>query len=353
MATHMSKYIRVGMLCLLTSFLSYQAYGCTLDGIDIQKMLALFVQQSAGVAKAKSSTSQKSGVIGTIDLAKTLRDSKCLETIVAQVQVHLSADVENECFPDTDEEKEEMKEKKKKAEARKPIGLAAIGNKSKNKCLLRQENWKYSNDSSKRNTAQLCDNLALDAYEIANVVGEGKDNTCLCVLLRDNKNHAHKIVFHNSKGQLAPTMRSKASDLSYTVRNIRKGHAEAQFVSFLLKRMEQPNLPLQYHHILGMGCSRKNCPNCARLLKFFLGNQYVDFHAYASEEKIIRKEIQMVRKETNGKIKIVKTTPERIDHIETVYPGYETGSYPKNDYLLPENIREVLEAKLGRSLYAN
>jgi hypothetical protein len=81
--------------------------------------------------------------------------------------------------------------------------------------------------------------MALDAYEIANIGGEGEHTTCLCVLLRDYKSCVQKIVFHNSKGQLAPTMRNKAGDLNYTVRNIRKGHAEAQFICFLLTRMNQ------------------------------------------------------------------------------------------------------------------
>ncbi len=59
----------------------------------------------------------------------------------------------------------------------------------------------------------------------------------------------------------------------------------------------------------------------------------------------------MERKKIDGKTKIVTTIPEQIDHTEAVYPGFEIGNYSKNDYLLPENIQEVLEARLGHSLH--
>ena len=349
----MSKYLRAGSLCLLISSLSYQACGCTLDGIDIQKMFSQIVQHSSGVAKAKSSVQQESKEKGGIDLAKVLGDSACPETVIAQVKVRLKG-AKAGYFTDTDEEKEKTEGKNKRIEEKtkkkKVPRLAAMANKNRGECLLAQGDWKHNKESPEENTKQLCEYLALDAYEIANISGEGKDKTCLCVLLGDKKNRVHKIVFHNSSGQLAPTMRSKAGDLNYTARNLRKGHAEAQFVSFLLIRMKQKSPPLQYCHIIGMGCSRRNCPNCAVLLKFFLGKKYVNFHAYASEEKFTKEKIRMKRKEIDGKTKIVKTIPEQIDHIEAVYPGSEVGSYPKNDYLLPENILEVLEARTGRNL---
>ena len=68
----MSKYLRTDSLCLLILSLSYQAYGCTLDGIDIQKMLSPIVQRSSGVAKAKPSAQQKSKVKEKINLDEIL-----------------------------------------------------------------------------------------------------------------------------------------------------------------------------------------------------------------------------------------------------------------------------------------
>ena len=106
-------------------------------------------------------------------------------------------------------------------EARKPgKKFAGIGNKSKEKCLLKQADWEYNKAIPQKNTQQLCEKLALNTYEIANSNGEGEYTTCLCVLLRDTKGCVHKIVFHSTKGQLVPKMRSKAADLNYTVRNV-------------------------------------------------------------------------------------------------------------------------------------
>ncbi len=95
MTMHMPKYLRIGSFFLLISSLSYQAYGCTLDGIDIQKMLSPIVQQSSEVAE--SSVQQENKGKGKIDLVKILGDSEYLETVVTQVQVHLSRECER--FP--------------------------------------------------------------------------------------------------------------------------------------------------------------------------------------------------------------------------------------------------------------
>lgn len=139
MKAHRSKYLRTGSLCLLTSSLSYQAYGCTLDGIDIQAMLSPIVQRSSGVAKAKSSVQQKSKVKEKINLDEILEGHPHLETAVMQVQVRLSKNEKAKDLLDTDEEKEETKAKGRKVKARTAIGLATIGNKNKKECLLIQK----------------------------------------------------------------------------------------------------------------------------------------------------------------------------------------------------------------------
>lgn len=346
MATYMLKYLRVTSLCLLVSYLSYQAYGCTLNGINIEVMFSRFAEQLSEVAKAKLSAQQE-GKRET-DLVMALRDGEPRDTVVASVQVDLSENAKAEDFPDTDEEKERAKAKESKMKAKKVIGFAVSDNIDAKDCLLTQKNWKYDKKSPQGNTKQLCENLALDAYEIANINGKGQNTTCLCVLLRGISGHVHKKVFHSSgaKGKLlASEMRRKAGALGYKVRSNREsGHAEAHFIDFLLARVAQ-NLPSwEYHHIIGMGCSRRNCSNCAVLLKFFMGMEYADFHAYASEENGTREEIQMERKQIDGKTKIVKTTPEQIDRIEAVWPGSEVGSHPRNDYLLPSKIRKIVES---------
>jgi len=208
--------------------------------------------------------------------------------------------------------------------------------------LLKQEDWEYDETELRKNTQQLCSNLALDAYEIANISGQGEYITCLCVLLKDLEGYVHKIVFHNVKGQLASRMRARAGDLNYTVRSIRKGHAEAQFISFLLERMHQKMPPIQYSHVIGMGCSRKNCPHCASLLKFFLGTKYKYFHAYTCEEANKKQDVQITRILIDDKPAIEKKIPEQIDSVKARYPGSEIGPYPRNDYLLPDNIKAAI-----------
>jgi len=89
------------------------------------------------------------------------------------------------------------------------IGFTVRDNIDAKDCLLTQKSWKYGKESPQGNTKQLCENLALDAYEIANIGGEGQKITCLCVLLRGKSGHIHKKAFHSSdaKGQLlAPEM---------------------------------------------------------------------------------------------------------------------------------------------------
>ena len=354
--TAMHNHFRAINFFLLISYLNYPAYGCTLNGIDIQKTLSTIIKQSSGVDKAKSSAQQdKKGEIGLVEI---LGDLEYRDTVLASVQVRLDS-AEAGDFYDTDEEKKGASRKRQTIQKMtmnkvvlisrpsRSLGLAAKGNRDRERCLLTREDWQHNPELPEENTKQLCENLALDAYEIANITGEGEDYTCLCILLRDEKNYVHKVVFHNVRGQLPTKMREKYSDLSYSGKNLRGGHAEVQFISYLLMRMEQNKPPMAYDHIIGMGCSRKNCPNCAALLIFFLGKEYASFHAYASEEKCTGGNISMERKEIDGRTKIVKTIPEQIDHIEAMYPGSEIGNYSPNDYLLSEIIGKKLSTVAG------
>lgn len=177
------------------------------------------------------------------------------------MEISFANDGKKTNFIDTDDEELDTREKIQKIEDKRPgKKFAAIGNKSKEEGLLKQTDWKHSEKKPEENTQKLCEKLALDAYEIAHISEKSKNTTCLCVLLKDDTGYVHKMVFHSTKGQLAPEMRTRASKLGYTVRNVRKGHAEAQFVSFLLTRISQESPPMQYSHVMGMGCSRKTVP---------------------------------------------------------------------------------------------
>jgi len=335
----MVRYFLAVRLCLLTAFLNCPVHGVTLNGIDVKKMLERFSE----TANSESPAQQTSDVGEHVDVVKALGNTRSPETTTDNVAISFLNVEEKIDFMNTDDEESDAKNKIQKIEGKKPgKKFAAIGNKNKEACLLAKKDWQQNEEKPEEDVQKLCKKLALDAYEIANISGEGKNTTCLCVLLKDTEGYVHKIVFHNTKGQLAPAMRTRASCLGYTARNARKGHAEAQFVSFLYTRACQESPPMQYTHIMGMGCSRKNCPHCASLLKFFLGKDYAVFHAYALESDKTKEEIRMEKKVIDGETRIQKTIPEQTIEIEAVHPGADTGFNPRNNYLLPENIQSVI-----------
>ena len=129
-------------------------------------------------------------------------------------------------------------------------------------------------------TDHLCKKLAKDALQIAHAHPNAftrSVTTCFCVVLRDKNGHAKKFVFHNGKDKMSNTMEQKAQELKYAIRTGYQAHAEAEFIQFLLQRMEQN--PERYTHILGMGCSRQHCKECDCLMKLFLGTNYHGFTA--------------------------------------------------------------------------
>ncbi len=150
-------------------------------------MFSRFTEQPSEVAKAKSSAQQE-GKRG-IDLVEVLRDGESRSTVIAPVQVDLSENAKAEDFPDTNEEKAKAKESKMKT--KKVIRFAVSDN-------IDAKDWNYDKKSPQGNIKRLCENLALDAYEIANIDGKGQNTTCLCVLLRGKSGHVHKKVFHSS-----------------------------------------------------------------------------------------------------------------------------------------------------------
>jgi hypothetical protein len=135
-------------------------------------------------------------------------------------------------------------------------------------------------DAQESFTRDLCSKLAKDVFRIANAHKHARtrdSTTCLCVVLRDKKENAKKFVFHNGPEAMHKSMNDKAVDLNYATRTGYQAHAEAEFIQFLLQRMEQN--PERYTHILGMGCSRRHCKECDYLMKLFLGAKYHIFTA--------------------------------------------------------------------------
>ena len=175
--------------------------------------------------------------------------------------------------------------------SRKPFCLFALNtspneNDSRKKYLLREDEVNMAESSLIDDTKNLCKKLARDACRIANAEKSSfkrNSTTCLCVVLRDEYGNAKKFVFHNGQDKMSATMEKKAQDLKYAIRTGYKAHAEAEFIQFLLQRMEQKGE--RYTHILGMGCSRMHCRECDALLKLFLGKSYHRFTAAAKSEE--------------------------------------------------------------------
>lgn len=150
------------------------------------------------------------------------------------------------------------------------------------KCYLRKDEMPTDTDIPDSSfTQKLCVKLARDALKIANTHTSHRtreSTTCLCVVLSNKEGNTQKLMFHSGE-RLPPSIKIVAGKLSYSL-NSYKGHAEAQFINFLL---DDTSLK-QYEHILGMGCSKLHCKECDSLLKLGLGKDYHKFTAAMKQE---------------------------------------------------------------------
>jgi hypothetical protein len=165
-----------------------------------------------------------------------------------------------------------------------PLKFASKSSTDRSKILLQSSEVNY-NQPPAQITKNLCSKLAKDAFCIANTHKNARTReatTCFCVVVRDSEKCPKKFFVHNSTGEMPLSMREKANNLAYGIRNAHLAHAEAQFVAFLIyraKQRTQDKNKIQYTHILGMGCSKKYCQECNALCKLFLGNGYPKFTA--------------------------------------------------------------------------
>ncbi len=122
-----------------------------------------------------------------------------------------------------------------------PKKFASKFSTDQSKTLLKPLEIDYDHESNQI-TKNLCRKLAQDAFRIANAHKNARTReatTCLCVVLRDEKKRPKKLVFHNSTGEMQPSMRQKANDLGYSIRNAHLAHAEVQLIDFLVHRSQQ------------------------------------------------------------------------------------------------------------------
>jgi hypothetical protein len=192
--------------------------------------------------------------------------------------------------------------------------------------------------------------LSKDAFCIANAHKNARtreSTTCLCVVLRDEKQYDKKFVFHNGPEAIHKSMNEKAAALNYATRTGYQAHAEVQFIEFLLHRNKQN--PERYTHILGMGCSRQHCKECDCLLKLYLGANYHNFTAAmqkeASESEVVIPITEELNQDEGDGIRM--KIPEESNVFQVVYKeeAIQDKRYP--NYRLSKNMQREIQDKTG------
>jgi hypothetical protein len=209
--------------------------------------------------------------------------------------------------------------------------------------------WNYlkredvaAGESPESFSKNLCSKLSKDAFRIANAHKNARtreSTTCLCVVLRNEKQYAKKFVFHNGAEKMHESMNEKAVALKYAVRTGYQAHAEVEFIEFLLHRSKQD--PERYTHILGMGCSRQHCKECNCLLKLYLGNNYHKFtaamHMTESPQLPIITDCQ-----EDGLHMRIEANYKLTHREEAISNGSNS-----NKYYLPKALQENIKNKTG------
>ena len=212
-------------------------------------------------------------------------------------------------------------------------------------------------------TKNLCRKLAQDAFRIANAHKSARTReatTCLCVLLRDEEQYVKKLVFHNSTREMQPSMRKKADDLGYGIRNAYLAHAEIQLIDFLTHRAQQRANEVttgqatkpKYTHILGMGCSRKHCQECNPVCKLFLGKNYAQFTAAMGKLKD-QESIPVIEALPQGsEADLQMTIPAAMQRLKAVWQeeAIRGGSNRSANYRLLGTMQQHIQGKSGLTL---
>lgn len=210
----------------------------------------------------------------------------------------------------------------------------------------------------------LCRKLAQDAFHIANAHKSARTReatTCLCVVLRDGRKRAKKLVFHNSTGEMQASMRQKANDLGYGIRNAHLAHAEVQLIDFLAHRTQQRademtttglDTKPKYTHILGMGCSKKHCQECNIVCKLFLGKDYAKFTAAPekADDEASMPVIEALGQEHKADLRM--TIPATTQDFKIVWQkdAIRSGSSRSANYRLPGTMQQRIQGKSGLTL---
>ena len=351
---HNRPYLRVQVACVLLFYcvVGYPAYGVEiqLPGINIDQLLSIHT--------AKKYIPPAGGTHLDTMLEGYPFPPGIIEEQVSVVLSEQSA----MSLSDTDESAELdgiYRDISNKQYAR----FTARSNMDPSRILLKPEevglSSNLSNELSPGDMARaLLVKLSRDAFRIANAHHNGRTReatTCLCVVLRDEEQRPKKLVFHNSTGKMLPSMWNKADDLAYGIRNAYLAHAEAQFIDFLLYRARQREDEIKntgqakhpcYTHILGMGCSRKHCPECDVLFKLFLGTRY---HIRTAAMGVLPGEQNPPTLEAytqeNGEDCMRVTTPAQIFQVMHQEGAVREGGNRSVNYRLSDRLQASIREK--------
>jgi hypothetical protein len=323
--------------CLLGPVIA--VYGVEVSGLSIKQNV-----QGATLVHPDSPVVRLDELLGKYPFLEAHIDEKVEILFSGEDSSSQGSDSE---LTDTDKESERADDQ----EAQSGWGRFALNtspnkNDSKRTYFLQKEDGIGTDPSSF--TMNLCSKLAKDALCIANAHKHARtreSTTCLCVVLRDKDKHAKKFVFHNGSDKMNPTMKGKAQELDYAVRTGYQAHAEAEFMQFLLQRIQQNSG--RYTHILGMGCSRPHCKECNCLWKLFLGSNYHKFTAAmkkeASDSEVVMPIIKELSQEEGDGIRV--TVPEESQVFKVVHEEEAVQDKNYGKYRLSEVLKDHIKLK--------
>lgn len=343
--SNMHRYLRALIFSLIIWLLGYQVYGIEFElcGLNIEQILAPNAIESS--VEVLENAAHLDAMLRRYPFAASIIDEQVTVALTEQ-PAQLS---------DTDE-----------SVAREEQSVSAITSQifaskfsvDQSKTLLKPSEIDYDQESNQI-TKGLCHRLAQDAFRIANAHKNARTReatTCLCVVLRDEKNRPKKLVFHNSTGEMQPSMRKKADDLGYSIRNAYLAHAEVQLIDFLMHRAQQRTNEVvttgqatkpKYTHILGMGCSKKHCQECNTFCKLFLGDVYVRFTAASEElsDEASMPVIEALAPEHEADLRM--TIPRQYFKVVFEEEAIRSGSNRSPNYRLSGTMQQCIRDKCG------
>ncbi|MFM2428384.1 MAG: hypothetical protein RL012_268 [Bacteroidota bacterium] len=345
----MHRYLRTLKFSSILWVLGLPTYGVEikLPGLDIEKILA--PNTIASNVEVPANTIRLDVMLQHYPFSTSIIDDQVAVNLIEQT-AQLS---------DTDESIEDEKIAEKT-----PKKFTSKFSIDQSKTLLKPSEIDLS-QSPDQITGDLCRKLAQDAFRIANAHKNARTReatTCLCVVLRDEKKRPKKLIFHNSTGEMQQSMREKAIDLGYDLKNAYLAHAEIQLIDFLTYRAQQQanaektaqlsgevHKP-KYTHILGMGCSRKHCQECNPVCKLFLGCNYALFTAaiekLADEPSMpVIPVIGVLPQEDEADLQM--TIPAAVQRFKVAWQedAMRSGGNKSANYRLSETMQQCIQDK--------